>query len=487
MISLSEKPLTSRFVKFVLAIILALFATRNLPWHLDDLDQAKQAYVSYQMVNEGRWLVQNTPRDEMATKPPLQGWISAVTYLAVGQRGWWEYAWRLPAFVSALLILSQLWRTGSHLYGGVAGSLLAGGMFGLNSYVPRLATLVRTDMMLSALIFFVGWLILEKLRKNEPWTLRSRVAVFTLLLASILTKGPIAYAFLLPGMLGYLWITRRTALPRHVFCGWQWWLLPLLAFGIWVVLGLQVPGFKEQVIDKEFLGRFTVGAEARHHNLAPGAYTLSLLGRTLPWTVPLLALFAVRQFRTAIKHDPAILWLLCWAVGGLLFMEFVPSKRFDRILPVLPPLCLLLAVGARHLPATWSTQWSAEALTRIATSTAIVVVVAYNAWYTVKGFRRNARGLIHFGEEVQQQVGNASGRLAVAFVRDEALAMYCSVPKYIRFDDAVSRWKSGQIEWLVVGSGDFKKHRIELDGATVILSTPVITEKADSYYLMKRN
>ena len=55
--------------------VLVLFLIGNLPWQLDDYDQAKQAFTSFQMIREGRWLYQQTPHENLATKPPLVGWI----------------------------------------------------------------------------------------------------------------------------------------------------------------------------------------------------------------------------------------------------------------------------------------------------------------------------------------------------------------------------------------------------------------------------
>ena len=67
--------------KCILAVIagltILLFAIGNLPWQLDDYDQAKQAFTSFEMVKEGHWFYQQTPHDRVATKPPLVGWVSS--------------------------------------------------------------------------------------------------------------------------------------------------------------------------------------------------------------------------------------------------------------------------------------------------------------------------------------------------------------------------------------------------------------------------
>src|SRR5207237_543226 len=37
------------------------------------------------------------------------------------------------------------------------------------------------------------------------------------------------------------------------------------------------------------------------------------------------------------------LWLMTWALSGIVVMSLIPSKRVDRIFPAVPPLCMLLA------------------------------------------------------------------------------------------------------------------------------------------------
>src|SRR4051812_21459971 len=185
-----------RTLWIVAALIVVLFATANLPWQLDDYDQAKQAFTSFEMIKEGHWFYQHTPHEHVATKPPLVGWISAALF-ALTQS--WEIAWRLPSFLAALLFAVLLFRCAKEAYGSNA-ALIAFGAFGLNLLSPRLATLVRTDMPLALMIFLIGALIWQKIRAGKDWTPRDRIYVFLLLTSAMLIKGPIVYAFLLPGI-----------------------------------------------------------------------------------------------------------------------------------------------------------------------------------------------------------------------------------------------------------------------------------------------
>jgi len=80
------------------ALMFVLFSITNLPWQLDDYDQAKQAWTSYEMVTEGHWFYQRTSDDQgLATKPPLTGWISSAIFTITRS---WEVAWRLPSLRS---------------------------------------------------------------------------------------------------------------------------------------------------------------------------------------------------------------------------------------------------------------------------------------------------------------------------------------------------------------------------------------------------
>ncbi len=129
-----------------------LFALTNLPWTLDEYEQAKQAYVSFEMVQEGHWFYQHTPNERIASKPPLAGWIAASVF---GVTRSWEAAWRLPSFAAALGLGFILFRAARRAF-GPAAALLAMGAFAFNLLTPRLATLVRTDMLLALVIFLLG-------------------------------------------------------------------------------------------------------------------------------------------------------------------------------------------------------------------------------------------------------------------------------------------------------------------------------------------
>src|SRR5205823_13560511 len=85
----------------VAAVSILLFLIGNLPWQLDDYDQAKQAYSSLEMIKEGLWFYQETPHARVATKPPFVGWVSASLFEITWS---WEVSWQLPLVLAAIAV-----------------------------------------------------------------------------------------------------------------------------------------------------------------------------------------------------------------------------------------------------------------------------------------------------------------------------------------------------------------------------------------------
>ncbi len=449
-----------------LALMLALFLARDFPWRLDDFDQAKQAFTSLEMVQDGQWWFQHTPGGHgVATKPPLIGWISAAIYGVTG--GNWELAWRLPSLLAAAALAALLWQSGERLWAG-RGGMLAAAAFGFNLLTPRLAMLVRTDMPLTLWITSIGLIVWHHVRDGgRPWTPRARWAVFGLLLASMWTKGPIAYAFLLPGMVVLTWIVhRRGGVPGQVWGGWWHWSLPLLPFLIWLERGMvTMPGFSQQVVTKEFMGRFTVGEAAVHHNQPLYFYFTQLVVRWAPWSVLLLAV-RVRAARVwwSLCRETGTLWLVCWAAGGLLCMTLVPSKRTDRIFPVIPPLCLVLTAllsAARRPPletaaashdATWPAHWSQAATVAAA---ALATVTTCHGVFQVYRTHQNAPS--DFGARVRAATAGRPVEMVVGprtFVGEEAMIVYLRRIRFLTPGAAAQMANAGTLDAVVVHEKD---------------------------------
>jgi hypothetical protein len=453
----------------MLGIIVLLFALGSVPWRLDDPGQVTQAFVSGQ-IQEGNWLVQNAPAGTVVSQPPLQGWLSALLCSGLGEN-WSEVAWRLPAFVSALLILGALWRKGGRLFGNNIGSVLAAGAFGLNFFVPRLATQVSSDMLLAAFVFFAGGKVFEKLRTDKPWSVVDQCVVFSLLLGATFTSGLMAYGFLLPGMIAFFVITRRWPVKGPFWQAWPW-VLPLVILGAWLAVGFRIPGFQEQFFDGQAGSHFW-----------PGYYSLNLLVR-MPWTLLLAAMFLVKEVRDAVRKDPVLAWLCCWTLAGLAFAEVIPAKRFGHVLPVIPPLTLLLVAAARYLPKFRLFGEPLGRLTVLAPLFAMVVATIHTSWGVWSAFRKDAHALATFGERVRGAVGAQRNRLAVLKGAD-GLLVYTRMSHFMEKSAALTLWQARKLDWLVLGDSDLAEQRTRLEPFNLVVDS-TRTEGPSSYCLIHR-
>jgi 4-amino-4-deoxy-L-arabinose transferase-like glycosyltransferase len=491
----------------IAALVVLLFATANLPWQLDDYDQAKQAFMSFEMVKEGHWLYQHTPHERVATKPPLVGWISAALF---GLTRSWDLAWRVPSLVAALALAVMLLRAANCAYGSAAASI-ALGAFGFNLLSPRLAALVRTDMPLALVIFLIGLLIWQKIREGSDWKRRDQIYVFLLLTAAMLIKGPIVYAFLLPGIGVFeLWHRRHAAaarvgdsgkghnveLLRNAWPGWWPWVASLVVFFIWVVGGVWLqPGFYEEVVMREFLGRF---GETIHRPQPLYFYFPHLLHKFAPWSVLMIGIAVVElrsqnwRLRSLFREmSPETFWLICWSIGGLIVMSLIPSKRVDRIFPVVPPFCLLLAAqiakrnSCSHAPvgrssssvesddtahrpgATRNGATLIHRLSTIALALAILFTGGYTGWKVITGYRDHRDALVLFGRDVRREAEAHHWRYEVVSGKDEGLLLYLQKTHFIDPNLAVAEWNNGNLNALVASTDKAAGLIPQLKGATL--------------------
>jgi 4-amino-4-deoxy-L-arabinose transferase-like glycosyltransferase len=465
-----------RTFRVIALVIILLFAIANLPWQLDDYDQAKQAYTSFEMIKEGHWFYQQTPHERVATKPPLVGWVSAGLFTITRS---WDVSWRLPSLLAAITLAALLFRTASFAYGSIAG-LVAFSAFGLNLLSPRLATLVRTDMPLAFVIFLIGLLIWQKLQTQEEWQSRDRVYLFALLTIAMLIKGPIFYAFLLPGIALFQWRRGRARPPGAPLSAWSdWWpwIASLAVFLFWVSGGIFFqPGFFDEVVMREFLGRF---GETIHRPQPFYFYLPHLVHKFAPWSILLLAIaifdLASRRWRIGTAFREISLdtfWLLCWSLGGLIVMSLISSKRVDRIFPVIPPLCLLLAAqvssGVGSLRRTENpsrTAW--RPYLAIALVFAIFFTGSYTTWKIVAGYRDHRDALATFGRDVRQEAEAHQWRYEVVSAKDEGLLLYLRKTHYIEPDRAIAEWNGGNLNALVASTEKAPRLIPQLRGATV--------------------
>jgi hypothetical protein len=172
------------------------------------------------------------------------------------------------------------------------------------------------------------------------------------------------------------------------------------------------------------------------------------LHKFAPWSVLMIGIAAVGlqsrnwRLRSVFREmSPETFWLLCWSVGGLIVMSLIPSKRVDRIFPVIPPLCLLLAAQVALVRVY---RWSAIAL-----AFTILFTGGYTGWKILTGYRDHRDALAVFGRNIQHEAEAHHWHYEVVSAKDEGLLLYLRKTDFVKPADAITEWNTGNLAALV--------------------------------------
>jgi len=334
----------------VLGVLAALFValwfgtleTRALFWP----DEGRYADVAREMAASGDYVTPRLNGLKYFEKPPLQYWASAIAFRIFEPDEWSARLW--PATTGFLLVVVSTalwWRWRGPAVGVLAGSVLASGwgiMFGAQILTLDMGLAVFLSL---ALLAFVGAHRPGLDAGARAWAM---VLVWAMMALAVLSKGLIG--IVLPGLaLGvYAAVERDAAVLRSAFT----------LRGIAVFLAIALPWFiLVQRANPEFFDLFFVREHFQrylqpgHHR--PGAWWYFLpIGAAflLPWTGALPGALrdawrAPRQGSLRVER-----LLLIWAVVVIAFFSVSSSKLPLYILPALPAIAWLIALGApaRH-------------------------------------------------------------------------------------------------------------------------------------------
>jgi 4-amino-4-deoxy-L-arabinose transferase-like glycosyltransferase len=320
----------------MLVAALLLFSELNQP--LLDPDEGRQAEIAREMLHHDDYLTPHMLGLPYYEKPPLQYWLTAVSYAVFGVRPW--AARLVPALAAWLtVLLTYLW--GRRNLGarpallGCLGLCLSLGFLTLGRTVvlDSLLTLCVTASWYAAHTAVVG----QGFRKK--WWVASALACGL----GILAKGPVA-VILLAAPVGLFQYLAKSARPR---------LLPWVAFfGIagavaapwYLAMALTQSGYVTQFLWRANVLRFL---EPFDHQQPWWYYLPVLFVGTLPWSLlwAWLAYFmASRSRRLLALRLPALGFCTLAVVCCVVFFSASGCKSPLYVAPALPPLALMHGV-----------------------------------------------------------------------------------------------------------------------------------------------
>ena len=360
------------------ALLLVLAAVRPLALP----DEGRYSEVGRWMLMSGDWLTPRLNGIPFFHKPPLLHWLQAASMAVFGVGAW---AARLVPAAHAGLMLLTVYLTARRVSSpavarraalmlGTSLSFLAGGQY------------LNHDMLVAAWIGIAIWsFALAFLHGERPHVGWARLG-FAACALGLLAKGLIGVA--LPGLVLLLWLLATRQWAKVLRLPWFSGLAIFAAIALpWFVLAeLKHPGLFDYLFGVQQFGRYT---GTTFNNARPVWFYLPVLaGLLFPWFIFILNQLKppVQQADIAIDSIARSVWLLCWiwivAIVG--FFSVPHSKIVGYVLPVLPPLCLLAALG-------WSRWMGGRRAERRWFVAASVLALVLGLAFTVLGGRYSAR------------------------------------------------------------------------------------------------
>lgn len=325
------------FLLFALLLLLAALRPLSVP------DEGRYAEISRWMLLSGDWLTPRLDGLPFFHKPPLLHWLQAMSMAVFGVTPW---AARLVPAGAALLMACSLYLAVQRIAGqplarraalmlAASGTFLVGGQY------------VNHDMLVATFIACAIWCFaLAFLAGPEPHQGWARLG-YACCALGLLTKGLIGVA--LPGLVIFVWITWTRQWRKAAHLPWVSGLVlfALLALPWFILAGRHYPGLWGYLFGAQQFERYTGATFNNQHGwwFYPAVLALMLL----PWT-GFLAFSSIRskvaELTAATGREDEIR-LLCWIwVGAIvLFFTLPRSKLAGYVLPVVPPLAVLVALG----------------------------------------------------------------------------------------------------------------------------------------------
>jgi len=305
-----------------------------------------------ELMTVGGWIMPHLGGRPDARKPPLPFWIGGA--LAVAAGGMSEWTARLPSVAASLgtMVLLVLWmRRVADLRAAVITGVIyltsaAALVYGRRAEVDMQLAFWTTAALVSA------WLALQEPDRRRQ--LLFAAGMWASLALGVLTKGPLPLGIAAVALLAAALFSReaRRIGRLHPLPGVLLFLAVVLPWGLHVIL--QWPKAAE-VWYIESAGRYVgeFGHYKPWHYYATRAPVL-----WLPW-LPLVAYGVYAALRREAVRRAALVFLLAWGVGGLVFLSFNAGKRLHYALVAAPPFLVLAGIGAAGLrqPVTRAGRW----------------------------------------------------------------------------------------------------------------------------------
>ena len=332
MTALDPKP-GPRFIH-ILVLSALLWSGGYIFRDLWDPDEARYAYVSWEMRERGDFSMLTRHGEPYAHKPPLMFWLINLFALATsGHIG--SVAARLPSLLGAVL---ALWATArlARRWAGEAAAWPSVAVLGTAYLFWWQGSTGQIDALLCGLEMTALWCLFRYNDEGLPWL---PAAAYAFMGLGILAKGPVGFLVPLGAYIAATWAAgERDRLKRWHFA---WGPLVTLAFPVAWLLWAFLAGAPESYLRELLFAQNVERAAGSFGHAQPFYYFIPhFLGEFMPWT-----LFLVPAW-SALKEKPLLRRrLLAWGLLVIVFFSISASKRNLYILLAYPAAAMMIGAA----------------------------------------------------------------------------------------------------------------------------------------------
>lgn len=305
-------------------------------------DEGRYGEIGRWMLQSGDWLTPRLNGIPFFHKPPLLYWLQALSLGTFGISAW---ALRLvPALHAGVMLVALYLAARAVATEQIARRAVI--MLGTSLAVLVGGQYINHDMMVATWIGVAIWCFgFSFMAGDRPHAGLARLGFVACALA-MLSKGMIGFA--LPGLVLFVWLLWSRQFKKILYLPWLTGLALFAAIVVpWFVLAQQkYPQFLHYMFIRHQVERYTA---TTFNNPQPWwLYLVAIVLLFFPWVF-----FALAQARggtrLALPHGAvAREWTrLCWiwVIAITVFFSIPNSKLVGYVLPVIPALALLAALG----------------------------------------------------------------------------------------------------------------------------------------------
>ncbi|MGE5593109.1 MAG: ArnT family glycosyltransferase [Betaproteobacteria bacterium] len=448
-----------------LILILLFGALMYVPWvnlPVTDADTAYYSTAARGVVDSGDWMTLRGSGGGLLDKPPLSIWPIALSYRLWGQHDWSTRLWQVILSLGTLLL--------TYLFGrrffGREECLLATLILATSLLFAYCTMVVQQDILnvFTYVLFFYAFALFWQTHSAAPYYLAWLALSLSFMnrwhVALVIPAGVVLACVIAARMLG-----RDDFRVTTLFGSWRSALLrTLLGLMIFAAVGGTWYVYEYLRLGRPFLdlffGRrnlaFLQGPGGRPLSWLSVTYLPQLLLAVIPWVVLLpdavatgiSGLRALRRART--READGLLFVSLWFLVAFLVPHVSAWRVIRYLLPVLPPLAILMAVGvARKLRERG--RFAISAVISAAMTLIFLVIDVYLIIQPLDAGLRPYRGLI-LPFLLMSTVGFAAFTLAALWRRERlaivsmvilAVASYSTLFASVSYKwDQVSPWRS---------------------------------------------